>query len=444
MFAGWMQSTPALLHWFLEQRPPGFPTKLMSLSWILISAYLNMYLMSTDTSTAELGFMSATMTVGMEYQQTFCSDRALRPFTALGCTTFQRIASCQSSVLAKLFWIEPELITTPERLHLLHNPAFEYAALLQVAGGCQFGHQQHMKEQRQEARLAVGSRARGSSRGSSGTTTSSSSSSRAGTIPISSFAQLVVPPDHDLVATALGKEAVAAHARAVEDKLEIGSDPGPGLHSYLDQGARALLDIWNVVVESRMQNARNSQSAAAADVEAAADDVDAAASHLPGSAAAPTAACSVAAAVAVSGAPAASSARVSLTTPAAAAAAAAAGEGVLSDALSVGLLLEVLVVSGALMEKLGDVLECVDLPMLLLDMAAAMTSFDDRRAFITARGGFLMEALGVLLKVVEQEQQRGADHEMSRDIVNHVLPILKGCLHTEDASQVCGFCKRSC
>ena len=434
-----------------------------------------MYLMDADTTTAELGLFSATMTVGMEYQQTFCSDPALRAFAAPGSTiSFQKIASCQSSILAELFWIEPELITTPARLQLLHNPAFEYAALLQVAGGCQVAHEQHMKEQHREARPR-GSRGRGSSRGSSGTT-SSSSSSRAGTVSSSSFAQLVVPPDHELVAAALGKEAVAAHAMSLKLKLEV-SQLDPDLRSYLDQGTRALLEIWNVVVGSRMQSIGNGQSAAAGQ---AAEDVGAAA-HVggapplaPGSfaaaaaavsaappassarvrltttaaaAAAVPAAAAAAAAVAVSAATHASSARVRLTTTttaAAAAAAPAAGEGVLSHALNLRLLLEALALAGALGEICGDVLGCLDLPVLLLYKAAAISSLEDRRVFITARGGFLLEVFGVLLKVVEQEQQREADHELSRDILNHVLYILDGCLHAEDPSQVCGFCKCSC
>ena len=367
-----------------------------------------------------VGLISGVLMVGMEYQQTSGSDLILSRFAI----SFQAVAACQSDVLAKLFWVQrdlnAQLNATPPRLQLLHNAAFEYAALLQVAGACQFAHQQHTKEQSREARLATGSRDRGSSRGSSGTTrSSSSSSSKPGTVLTSSFAQLVVPPDHELVASALGKEAVAAHARATEHKAEIGGSPARGIHTYLDIGARGWEGIWKVVRGSLMQSDRNVPAGQAA---AAAHGVGAATLHVAfcaGPVAAPTVGSSFsAAAAAMAGAPAASSARVGLTIPAAAEAQAAAGArtgaraGPLPDALSLQLLLEAVALEGGLGEKLGSgsrrdadaVLECVELPLKLMVMAAASSSFEERKGFMAARGGFLLEVFGLLLR--EQEQQR--------------------------------------
>ena len=221
--AGWIESTPALLHWFLEQRPPGFPTTLIVPVSSLISTYLNMSIKTTDVSSAELGLISGAMTVAMEYQQTFCSDPVLSRFAATGTTEpFQEIAKCQGLILGKLFQINRQvnvrLNAIPPRLQLLHTPAFEYAALLHVAGACQFAHEQHVKEQHREARLATGSRARGSNRDYRGTHHHQQQQQGSWYCSQRSFAQLVVPPDHELVAAALGKEAVAAHARAAEHK----------------------------------------------------------------------------------------------------------------------------------------------------------------------------------------------------------------------------------
>ena len=453
-----MQSTPILLRWFLEHRPPGFPTKLTAPLWSLLSLYLSSNFQTPYTSTAELGLISGIMMAGMEYQQTFCSDSALVGYTAGSLGPFHTIAKCQHLVSFKLFWlnrgVSAELNATPARQQLLHNPAFEYAALLAIAGACQYAYEQNQEEQQRSFGRPTRDRVSGGSSSSSGCRGNSSrrsnrgrgnSSSSSSSSVQSSSAHLVVPPDHELVAAALGKEAVAAHARAAQHTADhLG--PAKQIQCYLEVGILVLSGVWGVVMERRMRDRiaafATSPTATGAEALPAGPYTDSGPAPGPsGAAAAPLAAAAAAAVPAAAAAGVAVGVMAAAGPPAASSPMAhAAAGGVIPCTLVFRLILEASAYAIALEESLNWGLCTLHMPLGLMLLGTEEASLEERRHLMADRGAFFLEVFALMLQAVEKEQQRevadGKGHAWSGMVVGLVLRVLRQFLSGETEREV--------
>ena len=219
-FAGWIESTSVLLRWFLEQKQAVFLGQTM---WNLLCQYLALSLAKPERTTAYVVLGASIITIGQEYQQALLLPAGARRLSKDVADLLATIARCHGTVCRILFDSSRAVPCDegPAMQQLLLSPALAEVLLLQFAGGCQHVHQQHQKGQQQfQAQMATPVGSNSSSRVNINTTTTSSSkvgisnssSSRPGPLDSKSFAELVVPPDHDLVAAALGKEAVALYA----------------------------------------------------------------------------------------------------------------------------------------------------------------------------------------------------------------------------------------
>lgn len=233
--AGWMQGTPIVLHWLLEHRnqAPGFLEELAGPLWIIgcFGTRDNF----PHATPAEVAAISQLMTAAMKYQHAFCFEWGPRSNAALeSCIPF--IAIYQMSVLGSLHrmsrGVTAQLNRAPLMQSLVHNAGVEYAALALIAGSCKY-----MQEQQQLEQPAM--------RGRHG----SSSNSRSASGPMASFAQLVVPSDHELVAAALGKPVVAAYA----DSARSRSASAVNLYGFINSGTSALLGSGRQGEESRAE-----------------------------------------------------------------------------------------------------------------------------------------------------------------------------------------------
>ena len=221
-----MESTPALLRWFLEQKQAVFPGSCVP--WTLITQYLALSSAKRERTSAGVVLVSSIMTIGREYQQALLQSAGGRHLSKDVAKLLGTIVRCHGTACRSMFDSSSAVPCHegPAMQQLLLSPALAQVVLLQLAGACQQVHQQHQKGQQQfqtqmatpggssssSSRVGVNTSTSSSRRVGINTTNSSSSSSKPGPLHSLSFAELVVPPDHDLVAAALGKEAVALYA----------------------------------------------------------------------------------------------------------------------------------------------------------------------------------------------------------------------------------------
>ena len=277
-----MESLPAFLRWLLEQQPPGFVDVIAEPLWQLVTS-LQYLLHSTTPTTANL--LSSIFSVGREYQIALSSDAAASRYPAAKVEkALVRVAISHAVALPQaheLYRDKGTPVTSPHLQQLIYNPAFVQANLLTVAGWCKL--KQEERQHGQQGRAATGTSTRGSSskQGSKsshqhGSNRSSSSSSRSnnsssGSSSSSSctsaavqataagapgsFAQLEIPPDHDLAAAAFGRTALAA--QVVFTKLQflaaarrgITSTTRPGV--FLEPAFYGLLEGTSSAVHTK-------------------------------------------------------------------------------------------------------------------------------------------------------------------------------------------------
>ena len=239
-----MESLPAILRCLLEQQPPGFIDVVAVPLWQMVTS-LQYLLHSKTPSTASL--LSSILSVGREYQGCLSSEAAASRYPAKSIETLlMRIAISQAFALHhayELYGAEDTPLRSPHLQELIYNPAFVQANLLTVAGWCKLKQEerQHVQQGRAAKDTSTGSSSsskqgsrssrqhgnsnRRSSAASPGSGSSSSSSSTPGAVQATaaaapgSFAQLEVPPDHDLAAAALGKAALAVQVLYAKDQL---------------------------------------------------------------------------------------------------------------------------------------------------------------------------------------------------------------------------------
>ena len=242
LLAGWIESASAVLRWSLEHQPLGFLQTITTPLVDLLSKYLELALTSTPLHPTLLpGILDV-----MKGYHIFLSSSAAEKFSG---SLVEKITmsgtQCQGFALACIWAGAHQEDAGVGFRQLLLCPVVVEAALLKMAGWSQHKQQGMIKPQKQQTNKPSGksnksSRGKGGKQGSSGSTSRSSSArGRAGagaaaaagfeactsssnttgsrrgepgtaaaTVP-GSFAQLEVPPDHDLVAASLGSKAVS-------------------------------------------------------------------------------------------------------------------------------------------------------------------------------------------------------------------------------------------
>ena len=289
----------------------------------------------------------------------------------------------------------------PDVQQLLHNIALSDAAVTYLAGVCQHLHAQHAARQ---ASTGITSRAAAAA-GGIGT---SGGGAAGGGVALSSFAELVVPADHKLLRLPGGQAAIEKHADQVKQQIGIAVRTRPAIAIKLLRCATELLRVAHNV---RVQAASEAEADAAAALE----------SGVPTSAPTPTPALAAGSSSkgansssggsSGSGKNSASSSRGTSSSggSAASSSSSSGGGGVslpFSSAVNLQLLLESIPLAAAEGERAGGCIQALVSSLSLLSLATGAISIEERRAFLAARGDFLLQVLLLVLKAVDGAGQQ--------------------------------------
>ena len=225
LLPGWMESTPSVLQWLLDHRPQGFPLSTLPL-WQITTSFLKLIRFSHYSNLAPfmhlLGPMvEATAALSTAYLLYLESCTANRSVVQPMCSC---IIDCRFAVM--VFVSITALPDVPATFQMLDDRAVQELSVCMVASFCQQQHAEHSRrqqQQQQQGRLQHQQQHRGGqsrrsrSSGAAATTGSRFSSS-------STFADLALPPDHELVTVAGGQYAVALHAQVVQKN--VSAKPG--------------------------------------------------------------------------------------------------------------------------------------------------------------------------------------------------------------------------
>ena len=220
--AGWTSSTPALLLWFLDHPPPGFPMTTSPL-WTLVEHYITKCPHSTRPATeAELRLLSAVTDVSLEYAERMGAAAAAGAGAGvgakrIGASSSSPVGSSISPLTAQNMHLVTQRIQMGALMRLsellicevtdqafvmdaLHSPGVVKLAVADLAVCCEYLHhqkQQHhsasLEQQQQQSSAAAGRR------GVQQTHASSGSKARALSSGPASFGELLLYPDHEQV-----------------------------------------------------------------------------------------------------------------------------------------------------------------------------------------------------------------------------------------------------
>ena len=224
-----METTPSVLQWLLDHRPQGFPLITLPL-WQIISSFLKLIRASSNSWYSNLGtFMhlltpmveatAALSTAYLLYLESCTANRAV--VQPVG----RCIIGCRLEVMAIV--ANTTMPDTPAKLPMLSNRAVQELAICMLVSFCQAQHAEHARRQQQQQQQHGGRRRQSRNSRSTTTTVSSFSSS-------STFADVVLPPDHELVTVAGGQFAVALHAKLVVRHMP--AKPGFDANAQLAMG----------------------------------------------------------------------------------------------------------------------------------------------------------------------------------------------------------------
>ena len=242
-----MISSPALLYWFLEHQPLTFPADSVLALWFLSSNYMKLAQRGWSTNAAEAVLILQMTTASSSYFQHLAKPTVT---SRLHCSVLSRlleiIASCQANILMRISQMvaqAPGDVWGQALQDVLHAPAVHDVAMLQLAGACHCSYRLWSEQHAKDAAKGTSSnsakyKGKSSSTSSSSTRGKSSSSSKAskaagGTAApglgcVSSFQELSVAPDHNIVAVADGHAAiVAAYAKVAKLHADL-KDPHAG------------------------------------------------------------------------------------------------------------------------------------------------------------------------------------------------------------------------
>ena len=236
-----MESTPAVLQWLLDHRPQGFPFTTLPL-WQITSCFLKLIRFSRGSNVGSfmhlLGPMmeatAALSTAYLLYLESCTANRSVvEPIS-------DSIIFCRLGIMSIVGnTVLPDVTATSR---MLASRAVQELAICMVVCFCQQQHAEHLRRQQgqlQQQQQQRGGRSGRSRNSGGGAITASSFSSS------STFADLVIPPDHESVTVAGGQYAVALHTKRVLRHMQgqPGVDTVTGLAmTYLHRLARAAAD----------------------------------------------------------------------------------------------------------------------------------------------------------------------------------------------------------
>ena len=240
VLAGWIESAPAVLRWSLEHQPPGFLQTIAIPLVDLLSHYLALsqqFLAVPSTSLRPI-HLPGILAVMEEYHFFLSSPAAQTVPSSVIEKTAMSVTKCQAAAVSCACAGAVNKDADVGYQQLLRSRLVVEAAVLKVAGWCQHKQQGRRNPQQQQANKPSGKSSK-SSRGNSGrqdssssagrssnsggraaaaaagseASSSSSTSRRGGPAAVpGSYAQLEVPPDHDLVAESLRSKALLCYS----------------------------------------------------------------------------------------------------------------------------------------------------------------------------------------------------------------------------------------
>ena len=223
-----MISSPALLHWFLDHQPLTFPVDSALALWYLSSRYMQLAQRGWSSNTAEAGYALQMTTASSAYFQHLAKPTVTsRLRSSLLSHLRGVIASCQANLLIRINRmadLAPRVVWGQALQDLLQAPAVHEVAMLQLAGACHCSYSLWGEQHAKGAAKGTSSR---SAKGKGKSSSSSTSKAAGGTAALgigccSSFQELSVAPDHEIVAVAGGHAAtVAAYAKVSESRAEV-------------------------------------------------------------------------------------------------------------------------------------------------------------------------------------------------------------------------------
>ena len=250
---GWMESTPSVLQWLLDHRPQGFPLTTLPL-WQITSSFLTLIPCSGYSNLGPFMHLLGPMveaTAGLStayllYLESCTANRSVVQPMCYG------IINCRLAVMATLGI--SALPDVPATLPMLANSAVQELALCMVASFCQHQHVEHSRRQQQQQQQQQrqhqhGGRSR-QSRNSGGVATTASSCSSSST-----FADLVIPPDHKMLTVAGGQYAVALHAEMLQQNMPA--------NAGFDTCTRMAMGYLNYLTMQGRRNAATDDSTSA-------------------------------------------------------------------------------------------------------------------------------------------------------------------------------------
>ena len=237
LLAGLLESTPAILQWFLEHQATSFPESTAGSLWRFLDGLVSLLYSKSPSPAGLLSIFS----VSRQYQQYFSSPAAAGKHSPkVVSLLLLSVAQCQFTATSQLYeLLKDENVPPrdPALQRLVLTPCVVDTALLKVASSCHFLQQQRQQEQQKQAggvplmtsssssRQSAGRfrQETSSSNGTNGRSSRSSSTSiQAPPVAASpgvpaTFSKLVVPHDHEAAGVALGNAAFAVDAKLVSD-----------------------------------------------------------------------------------------------------------------------------------------------------------------------------------------------------------------------------------
>ena len=258
-----MSSGAEVLQWFLEQHPLTFPVEAPLSLFELACGFVGLTKTSSRDEAVQLSLISSFTRLAQAYFHHLGNPATARAFSSSRLDLLlDNLAACQGHMLSYLARaierrMEPSAKAQQLLQEMLQETAVQQAVMLEVAGGCKCLFdlvERQGKRGAKKSSSSSNSRSKSSSSNSLNNTSSRGAGSRsstaagvftapaAGRAYPSSFAELSVAPDHELVAQAGGKSAVvAAYARVAGMRLEA-SRPFGKLLEYMQPSVLILME----------------------------------------------------------------------------------------------------------------------------------------------------------------------------------------------------------
>ena len=214
-----MSSSPEVLQWFLEQHPLTFPVESVLSLLELPCSFIGLTKTSSTDEAVQLSLIFSFTRLTQAYFQHLANPATARAFSSSQLNLMlHNLAAWQGYMLIRLAnALDRRLKVSAKAQQLLQemlqDTAVQQAVMLELAGGCKCLFELVEQQGKRGAKSSSSSRSNTSStraRTSSSRAAGGAAAAPAGMAHPSSFAELAVAPDHELVAAADGKAAVVA------------------------------------------------------------------------------------------------------------------------------------------------------------------------------------------------------------------------------------------